>query len=297
MQYFAGILFDNSYRPAAQSSGSSSSTTTGVAVGIDSVEPNGNNNATLKSNATSSTSPGERSVIIPAGATFSIPINYTVAGAQTVVGGLTKALGAQGITTTVRTIGGPQPKTAKTIRVENKDVNGESRVSSTQREENRFVGLGMKLLITARVRSTTGGCVFAGVCLSVNTGGYPVSGPRSFPSLWSHVLSGGGGYPSPGQGVPQSQAGVYPRTGLGYPQAGYAASGMPLAVSCKRTFLLHTTYVTVIDRSLKKSNCALWGKYGTKQGSNFEVYKVCQVFYDGLEINGSRQRFVLVFEH
>ena len=64
------------------------------------------------------------------------------------VSGLTKALSAQGITTTVRTIGGgQQPKTSKTMRAANRDVNGEVRTSNTQRDEDRYAGLGMKHFI------------------------------------------------------------------------------------------------------------------------------------------------------
>ena len=63
--------------------------------------------------------------------------------------------------------------------------------------------------------------------LSVHTGGggggrTPVSGRRSLPSLRSHVLSGGGGYPpSPVTGPVQSPApgpGGYPSPGWGYPR-------------------------------------------------------------------------------
>ena len=84
------------------------------------------------------------------------------------------------------------------------------------------------------------------VCLSVHAlgGGTPV--PGSFPGLWFKVLSGG--YPSPGRGgVLQSWSGGYPSPGggrevpqdRGYPPArkGYAAGGMPRAVSRRRTFL------------------------------------------------------------
>ena len=60
------------------------------------------------------------------------------------VSGLTKALSAQGITTAVRTIGGQQPKTSKTMRADNRDVNGEVRTSNTQRDEDRYAGLGIK---------------------------------------------------------------------------------------------------------------------------------------------------------
>ena len=72
-------------------------------------------------------------------------------------------------------------------------------------------------MTTARVRSTTGGCVFTGVYLFRGGG---TSFPGSFPGLWSQVLpgrtpqsqvlsqvsgprsfpGGGGGYPSPGRG-------------------------------------------------------------------------------------------------
>ena len=91
----------------------------------------------------------------------------------------------------------------------------------------------------------------------------PVSGPRSLPSLWSHVLSGGD-TPACGPmswlvgGGGYLRTGVLARTGLGScppphqdrtgtpsldrtwvppPGTGYAAGGMPLAVS-RRTFLL-----------------------------------------------------------
>ena len=96
-------------------------------------------------------------------------------------------------------------------------------------------------------------------CVSVDMegGGTPVCGPRCLPSLWPHVLSGGGypslwshvlsrgytslwchvlsgGYPSlaggggaPGQGYPLGQD----RTGVPPPGTGYTAGGMPLAVS------------------------------------------------------------------
>ena len=33
------------------------------------------------------------------------------------------------------------------------------------------------IIFTARVRSTTGGCVFTGVCLLTQGGGYPKVGP------------------------------------------------------------------------------------------------------------------------
>ena len=50
-----------------------------------------------------------------------------------------------------------------------------------------FVDVLLKVIITARVRSTTGGYVFTGVCL-FGGGGYP--------SLWSQILSRGGGTPA-----------------------------------------------------------------------------------------------------
>ena len=65
----------------------------------------------------------------------------------------------------------------------------------------------------------------------------PASGPMSFlggyPSHWSLVLSDG--YPSPGQGVPQSQQEGYPSPRQGVPEVhslitgqGYPSSGVPL---------------------------------------------------------------------
>ena len=74
-------------------------------------------------------------------------------------------------------------------------------------------------IFTARVRSTTGGYVFTGVCSG--GGGVPqsqvlgqVSSPRSFPEE----------YLSPGQGG----GGVYPSPGLGYPSPGQ--SGTPVLI-------------------------------------------------------------------
>ena len=106
-------------------------------------------------------------------------------------------------------------------------------------------------------------------CLSVNRGGgvpQPLVSPMSLPSIWSQVLSGGGGTPASGPrsflghtpvllqvllggGTPfrsqvltrgQSWLGGgypgHPQPGMGYPPAGYAAGGIPLAVSRRRTF-------------------------------------------------------------
>ena len=77
-----------------------------------------------------------------------------------------------------------------------------------------------------------------GKCLSTRGGGWgggggggphsqvlsQVSGPRSFLEGTSVPDGGGGGYPSPGQGVPQNR--YTPQPGLGYSWAGL---GYPLA--------------------------------------------------------------------
>ena len=108
------------------------------------------------------------------------------------------------------------------------------------------------IIFTARVRSTTRGHVFTGVCLLTRRRGLPqsqvfsqVSGPRSFPKGGGTPASGPmsfprklphswpGKYSSPGRGTPSH------RTGLGYPtpRTAYAANGTPLAVCSRRTFL------------------------------------------------------------
>ena len=88
----------------------------------------------------------------------------------------------------------------------------------------------MAPIFTTRVRNEGRLCFYR--CLSVNTGGggTPVSGPRSLPSHWSHVLSGGypsllahvlsggGGYPSPGWGAGTPVPGGS-TPGQGYPLA------------------------------------------------------------------------------
>ena len=140
---FAGILFDNSERAPPQST-SNNSSAPGVSIGIDNAPKGGASNVKVKSN---SASPGERSVIIPAGATFSIPLSYKVGGASTVVSGVTKALNAQGIYTTVRTIGAQQPKTSKALKSENSNASAEAGLDSTQRDENRYAGLGMRSFV------------------------------------------------------------------------------------------------------------------------------------------------------
>ena len=72
---------------------------------------------------------------------------------------------------------------------------------------------------TARVRSTTGGYVFTGVCLSNFQGGYPIQLTGGV----SHSRSGWGGVPHPAEGCTPSYltgggggegGGVYPILGL-----------------------------------------------------------------------------------
>ena len=131
-------------------------------------------------------------------------------------------------------------------------------------------------VITTGVRSTTGGYVFTDVCLLIQEGRYPsprsllpgpflrgipASGPMSFlggtpasgpMSFLGVSQSWQVGTPVPARGYlslgscGQDRTGVppAPQLGLGYPSAGtgYAAGGMPLAVSCERTFLLATIF-------------------------------------------------------
>ena len=121
------------------------------------------------------------------------------------------------------------------------------------------------VIITARVRSTTGGCVFTGMYLSTGRGELPLaSGPWSSPGYplasgpsWrcllilslvlakvlSQVLPGGGGGPQPGWGSPPGQD-------------RRASAVMPWAVSLlrsrRRTFLLQTV---LKDVNSSKSCC------------------------------------------
>ena len=94
-------------------------------------------------------------------------------------------------------------------------------------------------------------------CLSVNSRGTPVCGTRSFPSLWSHILSGGhpslwfhvlsGGYPGLWSHVLSG--------GTGTPLTDYTTGGMPLAVSRRRTFLFFTQ---LIYQNLKDNLKLVW---------------------------------------
>ena len=89
------------------------------------------------------------------------------------------------------------------------------------------------LIFTTRVRNTTGGYVFPGVCLF--SGGLPqplVPGP-----FW-----GGGrdtGIPSLSQD--QDRGTPPPRPGM--PWTRYGTGSMPLPFSCRRTFLIPTVYI------------------------------------------------------
>ena len=122
----------------------------------------------------------------------------------------------------------------------------------------RFQRIDSEFIITACVRSTTGGYVFTGVCLSTLWGGYPmvsgplVSGPfwRVPLGLWSLVLSWGvgGNLVRPVAGV----EGWYPWTGQGHhtdrtrgtPQSGGQATlqVVRLLRSHRKTFLWYGVF-------------------------------------------------------
>ena len=85
---------------------------------------------------------------------------------------------------------------------------------------NLIYTISKRILITACVRSMTGGYVFTGVYLLTRRRGTPVSAPRSLPSIWFHVLSGGVPQPLVArhfQETPQSQVGVTPECGTPRP--------------------------------------------------------------------------------
>ena len=111
----------------------------------------------------------------------------------------------------------------------------------------------LSCFLTTRVRSTTGGSVFTGVCLLTQWGGggvlqsqvlSQISGPRSFPGRggWYPPAKTGLEYPLPGMGYPpgQDRTGVHPLPSWDWvnpppppppPRTGYVVGGMPLAVS------------------------------------------------------------------
>ena len=110
------------------------------------------------------------------------------------------------------------------------------------------------------------------VCLFKGAGGTPLSGPRSFPTFWSHVLSEGYssavtgpvwavpedrcpqpelGTPSMGLGTLQLGLGYILQLGLFYHsllRTGYAAGGMPLAASRGRIILYKSRLFSYVFR-------------------------------------------------
>ena len=97
-----------------------------------------------------------------------------------------------------------------------------------------------------------------------------MSGLRSLPSLWFHVLPGMWGNPSPATGPAwgPSQNSPAPQLGLGYPPpnprwdwfnpwTGYAAGGMLLAVFCSCEYCKYFTHNTLVcvQRHDRKWSC------------------------------------------
>ena len=106
--------------------------------------------------------------------------------------------------------------------------------------------IGITRFITARVRSTTGGYVFTGVCLFNFRGGYPIPiHPYPYPSLSGR----GGGVPDPaldGGGTPTLDGGgtpsPHPRVpppGIASTCYGYAAGGVPLTFTQEDFLVLY----------------------------------------------------------
>ena len=125
------------------------------------------------------------------------------------------------------------------------------------------VGSSFCSIVTARVRSTTGGYVFTAVCLfNIARGGEPLlhpiilptTGAMSFPGelslRWGYpsprqgVASSRSGVSSSRQGIPQSQAGGNPIPGGGYPSPrwGYPRMGQDWGTPPLRTGYTWTVY-------------------------------------------------------
>ena len=123
--YFAGILFDSTDRPLSQGSAA-------VAVGMNDIEASG-----TPLNIKSNVSPSEHSVIIPAGATLSIPLGYA-AGSPSTSGTIAKTLSTRTVprlsNTGTGAIAGPA-NVIKSTKQETNVTSSYGQIGGTQREE------------------------------------------------------------------------------------------------------------------------------------------------------------------